>query len=203
MTVRAVVRLGMPVLRGFLCASVLSCGAVDAAPAREARVAPHDASSGHAAAKPPADELGAQVRYVVQLGEMRSGSGVGGDGIPRVLRDCARAHANALQGASVIDAGGPLAQEAAERHLPVITLNGVVTLGELPVSAGLEVRANVEFAVRRDQVLKVLLTGAATARGSSPTISDRGRRVLEEGAIDGAVQVALGGADQGLMVAAR
>ena len=202
MTVRAATHFEVLVCGCFFCAAVLSCGAADA-PVREAHRAAPDERNANAVAKRSADELGAEVRYVVSLGEMRNGSGVGGNEISLMLRDSARTHAHAFREAAVVEADGPLARAAAERHLPVITLDGIVTLSEAPAAGALKVRAAVEFAVRRDQVLRAILSGAATALGSSPTISEHGRRVLEQGAIDGAVQVALGSAEQGLMVAAR
>jgi hypothetical protein len=202
MTVRAATHFGVLLRGGFLCAAVLSCGAAEVPVRQGHRAAPAEQTA-NAAARRSAEELGVEVRYVVELGEMRSASGVGGKEIPVMLRDSARTHAHALREAAVIEADGPLARAAAERHLPVIMLDGVVTLSELPASGTLKVRASVEFAVRRDQVLRAILSGAAIALGSSPTISEHGKRVLEQGAIDGAVQVALGGADQGLMVAAR
>ena len=70
------------------------------------------------------------------------------------------------------------------------------------MAGSVQVQARVEFAVRREQTLRGTLSGAATTFGSSPTLSDQGRRSLQDDAVDGAVQSALRGADQGLMVAA-
>jgi hypothetical protein len=75
-------------------------------------------------------------------------------------------------------------------------------LSESRVDGSVQVQARVEFAVRREQTLKGTLSGAATTFGSSPTLSDQGRRQLQDDAVDGAVQSALRGADQGLMIAA-
>ena len=50
----------------------------------------------------------------------------------------------------------------------------------------------------REKILKGTLSGAATTFGSSPTLSDVGRRRLQDDAVDGAVESALRGADQGL-----
>jgi hypothetical protein len=55
--------------------------------------------------------------------------------------------------------------------------------------------------VSREKILKGTLSGAATTFGSSPTLSDLGRRRLQDDAVDGAVESALRGADQGLIVA--
>ncbi len=87
--------------------------------------------------------------------------------------------------------------------MPVITLDGSVTqLTESSTAGSLQVRASVEFAMRREQTLKGMLSGAATTFGSASRISDEGRRQLQDDAVDGAVQSALRGADQGLSSAA-
>jgi hypothetical protein len=157
-----------------------------------------------AADDPYPTEIGPSVRYVVRLGDMRNGSGLGGDELARVLHDSARVRARALKDAAVIDASASLNKQAADRHLPVITIDGLVTqLTESPSSGGLQVRACVEFSLRRDQVLRATVSGAATAAATSPSISDRGRRQLEDEAIDGAVLSALGAADRGFTVATR
>ena len=96
-----------------------------------------------------------------------------------------------------------LLAQAAQRQLPVITLDGsVMQVTEARVEGSVQVQARVEFAVRREQTLKGTLSGAATTFGSGQTISDQGRRQLQDDAVDGAVQSALRGADQGLTIAA-
>jgi hypothetical protein len=101
-------------------------------------------------------------------------------------------------------ANATLVQQAAEKGVAVIAVDGLLTeLTEAADTKGLRVHARVEFALRREHVLKATLSGAATAVGSSPTISDSGRRRLEDDAIDGAVQSALRDADRGLMAAAH
>lgn len=170
---------------------------------------PHSARTGRVASESnaedsPAPSLGPEVRYAVQLGEMRNGSGLRGEELTRALGDSVRLRIRAVKGTAVVVANPSLVRQASERGVPVITLDGSVTeLTEAIDSSGLRVRARVEFALRREHVLKATLSGAATAVGSSPTISDNGRRSLEEGAIDGAVQSALRDADRALMGAAR
>jgi hypothetical protein len=61
----------------------------------------------------------------------------------------------------------------------------------------------VEFTVRRDQTLRGTLTGAATTQASGPAMSDEERRQLQDDAVEGAVQSAMRGAEQGLIVASR
>ncbi len=149
-------------------------------------------------------QLSGSVRYVIKLGTMRNVAGVRGDELRGVLRDATRSRAKSLRDAAVLEPDSPLLAQAAQRHLPVVTLDGNVTqLVESRVAGSLQVQAHVEFTVRRDQTLRGTLSGGATTFGTGPTISDEGRRHLEDEAVDGAVQSALRGADQGLMVAAR
>ena len=153
--------------------------------------------------QPDAHKLAANVRYVVRLGAMRNPSGVRGEDLRRVLQSAARSRARALHGTAIVDADAALLAQATERHLPVLTLDGsVMQVTEARVEGSVQVQARVEFAVRREQTLKGTLSGAATTFGSGQVISDQGRRQLQDDAVDGAVQSALRGADQGLMIAA-
>ena len=157
------------------------------------------------AAEQPGDprKLGPNVRYVVRLGAMRNPSGVRGEDLRRVLQSAARSRARGLHGAAIVDADAGLIAQATERHLPILTLDGsVMQVSESRVEGSVQVQARVEFAVRREQTLKGTLSGAATTFGSGPSISDQGRRQLQDDAVDGAVQSALRGADQGLTIAA-
>ena len=79
---------------------------------------------------------------------------------------------------------------------PEMTLDGLLShLTETLADGNVQVRAMVEFAMRREQELRGVLSGAATSFGSGQTISDQGRRRLQDDAVDGAVQSALRGAD--------
>ena len=148
-------------------------------------------------------KLGPNVRYVVRLGAMRNPSGVRGEDLRRVLQSAARSRARAIHGMAVVDADAALLAQAVRRHLPVLTLDGsVMQVNESRVEGSVQVQARVEFAVRREQTLKGTLSGAATTFGTGQTLSDQGRRRLQDDAVDGAVQSALRGADQGLMIAA-
>jgi HEAT repeats len=148
--------------------------------------------------------LSAGARVVVRLGTMRNNSGIRGDELRRVLHEATRSRARALRGADyVAETDAPLLAQAAARHLPVVTLDGLLTrLTESQADGSLEVHAAVEFAFRREQELRGILSGAATTFGTSQTISDQGRRRLQDDAVDGAVQSALRGAE-GLLVAVR
>jgi hypothetical protein len=155
------------------------------------------------ASDPGLGRLGPDVRYVVRLGAMRNPSGVRGEDLRRVLQSAARSRARAIHGTAVVDSDAGLLAQAMERHLPVLTLDGsVMQLNESRVEGSVQVQARVEFAVRREQTLKGTLSGAATTFGAGQTISDQGRRQLQDDAVDGAVQSALRGADQGLTMAA-
>ncbi len=120
-----------------------------------------------------------------------------------MLHDAIRSRARGLKGAAVVPEGDTgLLSQASGRRLPVLTLEGALTqLAESPISGGVQVQARVECLVRREQILKGTLTGGATTFGTSPTLSDLGRRRLQDDAVAGAVESALRGADQGLLVA--
>jgi hypothetical protein len=147
--------------------------------------------------------LGPSVRYVVRLGSMRNSTGIRGDEMQGVLQGATRSRVRMMQGAVVVaDGDSALLKQAHARKLPIITIEGSLTrLAESSMAGGVQVQARVEFLVRRAQVLKGTLTGGATTYGTTPTLSDLGRRRLQDDAVDGAVQSALRGAEQGLVVA--
>ena len=148
--------------------------------------------------------LASDVRFVVTLGTMRNRTNVGGDGLRLVLSKASRTYAATLHGTVMVEHDGPLLRQAAARHVPVITLDGnLARITESRVGGGTQVQARVEFTVRRDQNLKGTLSGAATTFGPGSGLTDDGRRQLEEDAVSAAVQSALRGAEQGLLVAAR
>ena len=152
----------------------------------------------------PTQALTSDVHYVVTLGTMRNRTSVGGDEVRRVLSRASRLYAAALHGTVVVDHDGPLLRQAAARRIPVITLDGNVTrVTESRVAGGAQVQARVEFTVRRDQNLKGTLSGAATTFGPGAALTDESRRQLQDDAVSAAVQSALRGAEQGLLVAAR
>jgi hypothetical protein len=147
-------------------------------------------------------QLGPNVRYVVRLGTMHNPTGIRGEEMRSVLHEAARSRARFLKGAVVVDADPAILAQANERRLPIITLDGsLLQLAESRVAESVQVQARVEFAVSREKILRGTLSGAATTFGSSPTLSDLGRRRLQDDAVDGAVESALRGADQGLIVA--
>jgi hypothetical protein len=145
--------------------------------------------------------LGPNVRYVVRLGSMRNSTSIRSDEMPGVLQGATRSRVRMMQGAAVVaDGDSALLKQASGRRLPIITLEGSLTqLTESSTAGGVQVQARVEFLVRRAQLLKGTLTGGATTFGTTPTLSDLGRRRLQDDAVDGAVQSALRGAEQGLL----
>jgi len=207
-----------PAVRGAAASALVALGDAAAGPALERRLAIEPSAAVRTqiqaalqqldGAEPPPGSaahrnLSPGARIVVRLGTMRNNSGVRGDELRRVLHDSARARARDLRGADVTDSDAQLLEQAAVRHVPVVTIDGLLNrLTESVADGGIQVRAAVEFALRREQELRGVLSGAATSFGSGPSISDQGRRRLEEDAIDGAVHSALQGAD-GLLVAVR
>ena len=145
--------------------------------------------------------LGPNVRYVVRLGSMRNSTSVRGVEMQGVLQGATRSRVRMMQGAAVVtDGDSALLKQASGRRLPIITLEGSLTqLAESSTAGAVQVQARVEFLVRRAQLLKGTLTGGATTFGTTPTLSDLGRRRLQDDAVDGAVQSALRGAEQGLI----
>jgi HEAT repeat protein len=206
-----------PAVRSAAASAIGTLGDPAAAPALQQRLGREAAASVRAQIEAALEQLrlaaaqgtGAHrlspgARVVVRLGTMRNNSGIRGDELRRVLHEAARSRARALRGADVIgDTDAPLLALAAARHLPVVTLDGLLTrLTESVADDGLQVRAMVEFAMRREQELRGILSGAATTFGTGQTISDQGRRRLQDDAVDGAVQSALRGVE-GLLIAAR
>ena len=154
-----------------------------------------------------AHRLALGVRYLVELGSMSNHSSVGGDRgdeLAHVLGGAARARAGAMKGTALLDGDPALRQQAVQRHVPVITLDGnVIQVTESRIGGATQVQVRVEFAVRRGQTLRGTVSGAATTFGPGADLTDQGRRKLEEDAVQAAVQSALRGAEDGLLVAAR
>jgi hypothetical protein len=163
-----------------------------------------------AGAEPASDDvrhLPPGVRYLVDLGSMRNRSSIGGsrgEELAQVLGEAARSRAQSMRAGVFVDGDDSLRQQASARHVPVITLDGNLTqVSEARIGGGTQVQVRVEFAVRRGQTLKGTVSGAATTFGSGSDITEQARRKLEEDAVQAAVQSALRGAEDGLLVAAR
>jgi hypothetical protein len=134
--------------------------------------------------------LGPNVRFVVRLGSMRNSTGIRSDEMLGVLQGAARSRVRMMQGAAVVAEGdAALLRQASARRVPIVTIEGSLTrLAESSAAGGVQVQARVEFLVRRGQLLKSTLTGGATTFGTTPTLSDLGRRRLQDDEVDGAVQ---------------
>jgi rRNA-processing protein FCF1 len=146
------------------------------------------------------------VRLIVQIGTMRNSSRVRGADVADVLRNAATSRARSLRHVAVATPSDQaLLARAADRHVPVVVLDGsVIRLTRVARSNVVTCQAEVEFVVRKipDQTLKSTMSGHAAAMGSGTT-SARGVASLEDQAIGGAVESALRDADTGLMLAAR
>jgi hypothetical protein len=147
-------------------------------------------------------------RYVLELGDMKNGSGVRGEQPSGILRSSTRTYAASLPGAVVTEGINPGARrEAASRHLHVLALDGSVqrlTQGQRDTE--LTFAAQVEFSLRRvpEQSLKGTLSGTATSVGSTSALANPQLLTqLQNQAIDGAVASAMRGAAEGFDRATR
>jgi hypothetical protein len=144
----------------------------------------------------------AATRYVVTIGDMRNRSGVRGDQAASVLRTATNAHAQSIPGALLTDpSDATTLQQAAARHVPVLLIDGSLQrLSQAQRNTEVSYHAQVDFSMRRvpEQVLRGMLSGSATSVGSVSSLHDPGIvRMLQDQAIDGAVESALRGAAQG------
>jgi hypothetical protein len=147
-------------------------------------------------------------KFVVQLGNMTNNTTVQNARLPDVMRTAAKAHASHLKGALVVDGpGDALYQKAAERHLPVLMLDGqLARFSRAEASGNVTFAAQVEFVVRKvpSQVLKGTFHGGA-AGSDSPKALESTRRLaeLQGEVVSGAVESALRGAERSLVEASR
>jgi hypothetical protein len=147
-------------------------------------------------------------RYVVAMGDMRNRSGIPGEHASDVLRAATKSHAGAIPGALVSDRSDTATlRQAAARHLPVLMIDGALqrlSVGQQNAQASYN--AQVDFSMRRvpEQQLRGMLSGSATSFGSVSSMHDPGIvTLLEDQAIDGAVESALRGAARGFGEALR
>jgi len=147
-------------------------------------------------------------RYVVAIGDMHNRSGVQGEHASDVLRTATRSHARDIPGAFISDASDAgLLQQAASRHLPVLMLDGALQrLAMGQKNTELSYNAQVDYSMRRvpEQQLRGILSGSATSFGTVNALSDPNVvTMLEDQAIEGAVESALRGAARGFGDALR
>lgn len=147
-------------------------------------------------------------RYVVAIGDMRNRSGVRGDHASDVLRAATRSQARAIPGAFISEAGDTSTlRQAATRHLPVLMIDGSIQrLSVGQQNAQVSYNAQVDFSMRRvpEQALRGMLSGSATSFGSASAVHDPSIvTLLQDQAIEGAVESALRGAARGFGEALR
>lgn len=148
------------------------------------------------------------VQLVLEIGSMKNATSVRGEGLALVLRASMLAKARSMNNVVVADASDiALLQRAASKHVPVLALDGtVLSLTQTQNGQATQFSAQVEFSMRRipDQTLKGVLSGRATSMGQGPTATQaRVVAVLQDQAVEGAVESALRGADQPLLLAAK
>ena len=147
-------------------------------------------------------------RDVVALGDMHNRSEVHGTHASEVLRAATRVHARSIPGALVSDGNdAAMFQQAAERHVPVFQLDGALQrLAVGQKNTELSYNAQVDYSMRRmpEQQLRGTLSGSATSFGSVSALRDPGMvMMLEDQAIDAAVESALRGAARGFGAPSR
>ncbi|HEY2511750.1 MAG TPA: HEAT repeat domain-containing protein [Polyangiaceae bacterium] len=142
-------------------------------------------------------------RYAVAIGHMRNVSGIRGDDLANVLHDAARAQAESLPGAMVIEGDG---SSGVSDRMPVLLLDGQLTrLSQSSSSGATRIEARVEFSIRRvpQQVLKGTLSGGATAVEPARAVNGARLVELQNETVGSAVESALSGAGSGLALAAK
>ena len=99
-------------------------------------------------------------------GALFRSKGFGGVGVAEIMKAADLTHGGFYGHFASKD---DLIAQASERRLPIITLDGsLMQLAESRVAGNVQVQARVEFAVRREQILKGTLSGAATPAGVRP-----------------------------------
>lgn len=150
----------------------------------------------------------AGVQLVVEIGSMKNATSVRGDALSQVLRSSAVTRARTMTNVVVAEpTDTAVLAKAAEKHVPVIALDGtVLSITQTTSGNAVSLQAQVEFSMRRipDQTLKGVLSGSATSAGQgSAPLQPRSIAQLQDQAIDGAVASALRGADHGMLLAAK
>jgi hypothetical protein len=198
-----------PAVRVAAAAALAALGDPGAIPAMQQRLAIETSASVRSQLQAGISTLGsagdgkwAGTRYVVTLGDMRNRSGVRGDQAAAVLRSATSTHAQSIPGALIADpSDSSVLQQAAARHVPVLLIDGSLqNLVQQQRNTEVSYRAQVDFSMRRvpEHMLRGMLSGAATSTGSVSSMRDPSVvRMLQDQAIDGAVESALRGAAQG------
>lgn len=151
------------------------------------------ASAAPAAGKP---------RYALAIGSMKNLSGVRGPELGNLMRASAQKRAAELPGALVVE------DAAKGKGMPVLVLDGSLTklAQQAHPNGSVAFTARVEFTVRKipENTLKGALSGAATSLGTAKSVAARqGLVALQDQAVEGAVESAMRGANEGLLQASR
>jgi hypothetical protein len=141
----------------------------------------------------------------VKLGQLQNLSGVRGAQLSALFRGATRARAGALPGVEVLsDTSEAWLAAGAE---PVLLIDGVVVrLVRASEGERISVSAEVEYVFRKmpEHALRGSISGAAKALGGTNALSDRARvAVLENQALEGAVDSAMRGAPEAMVQALR
>lgn len=199
-----------PAVRAAAAAALGTLGDPQAIGPLERAAAPETAQAARAQMRLAADALrkvsaSLGAKYVLELGNMRNNTSTRGSQLGYVLHDAAAARAASLPG--VVLAEGPEREKtlrmAAQKSLPVLTLDGSLTgLTQAKTTSTVSFRAQVMFAIRKEQTLKASLTGAATSSDGVAALTNQARVVeLQNDAVDGAVQSAMRGVPSGITIA--
>ncbi len=147
-------------------------------------------------------------KFVVQIGNMTNNTAVRNAQLPDVMRSAVKTHATHVKGAVVVEGPGDvLFQKAAEKHLPVLVLDGQLSkLNRADATGNVTYSAQVEFVVRKAPQQTLCGTFHGGAAGSdSPKALESQRRLaeLQGEVVSGAVESALRGAENSLAQASR
>ena len=140
---------------------------------------------------------GASTRWFLRAGGAKNSSAIRTPAVTAALDSALRQHMAQVPGATLTDSAPP--------GSPFVQMDGVLlSLTSATHGQSMTVRAEVEISMRKlpEHTLRGTLTGSATTMTDPKLARDALDRVRGE-VIDGAVQSALRGAEQGLIAAAK
>lgn len=142
-------------------------------------------------------------RYGLQLGKVVVKSGSREQELHNVFRESTQRRIASLPGAVVVADGEKSA------GMPLLIIDGRLSklAQQADANGNVGVTAQVEFTVRKvpENTLRGSLSGAATSVGTAKSLAAGPRRIhaLQDQAVEGAVDSAMKGADEGLLRASR
>ncbi|MCL2723649.1 MAG: hypothetical protein FWD69_04345 [Polyangiaceae bacterium] len=136
-----------------------------------------------------------RAKYVIQLGSMHNATGIRTDDLDSVMKQAARAKANAIRGAVVVDAGdSALIKRASEKRIPVLLVDANLTslTHATAKDGGITVSAQVDLAIRKipQHILRGMVSGNASASDDS-RIGQDALTELQNRVVGGAVESAM------------